>query len=284
VSRPPPAPLEPALYVEIVRRAIAEDLGWGDYTSDATVPAGTRARAVLLAKSPLVLAGIDVAFEAFKQLDPGVHLEALKQDGDACAAGECLARIEGTAASLLTAERTALNFLQRLSGIATLTRRFVEAAAPMTVLDTRKTTPTLRALEKYAARAGGARNHRGALDEGILIKDNHIRAAGGIAAALERMRAAGHELPIEIEAQSLSQVDEALAAGATWIMLDNMSDADIREAVARVAGRARLEISGGITLERVRQLADAGAETVSVGALTHSAPAADISLEIETIT
>jgi nicotinate-nucleotide pyrophosphorylase (carboxylating) len=284
VSRQPPAPLEPALYVEIVRRAIAEDLGWGDYTSDATVPPGTRARAVLLAKSALVLAGIDVAFEAFKQLDPGVHLEALKEDGDACAAGDRLARIEGIAASLLTAERTALNFLQRLSGVATLTRRFVEAAAPMTVLDTRKTTPTLRALEKYAVRAGGARNHRGALDEGILIKDNHIRAAGGIAAALERMRAAGHELPIEIEAQSLSQVDEALAAGATWIMLDNMSDADIREAVSLVAGRARLEISGGITLERVRQLADAGAETVSVGALTHSAPEADISLEVETIT
>jgi nicotinate-nucleotide pyrophosphorylase (carboxylating) len=183
---------------------------------------------------------------------------------------------------MLTAERTALNLLQRLSGIATLSRRFVEAAGGrITILDTRKTTPTLRALEKYAVRAGGASNHRSGLDDAILIKDNHIRLAGGVGQAVARMRAARRELPIEIEAQSLEQVDQALAAGADIILVDNLPIVEVREAVRRIAARAKVEISGGVTLERIPELAATGADYVSVGALTHSAPAADLSFELE---
>ncbi len=183
---------------------------------------------------------------------------------------------------MLTAERTALNFLQRLSGIATLTRRFVDAAAGrITILDTRKTTPTLRALEKYAVRAGGGANHRSGLDDGILIKDNHIRLGGGVATTVRRMKAAGLEMPMEVEAQSLDQVDEAIDAGADVILLDNLSTEEIREAVRRIAGRAKVEISGGVTLDRMPELAATGADYVSVGALTHSAPAVDLSFELE---
>jgi nicotinate-nucleotide pyrophosphorylase (carboxylating) len=183
---------------------------------------------------------------------------------------------------MLTAERTALNFLQRLSGIATMTRRFVDAAkGRITILDTRKTTPTLRALEKYAVRAGGGTNHRSGLDDGILIKDNHIRLGGGVAEVLRRMKAARQEMPIEIEAQSLEQVDASIAAGAHVILLDNLPLEEIREAVRRIAGRAKIELSGGVTLDRVSELAQTGADYVSVGALTHSAPAADLSFELE---
>src|SRR4051812_29105335 len=238
-------PLDPGVYREIVRRALAEDLGWGDVTTEATVSSDQRGRGILLAKSPCVVAGLDVALEVFRQLDPGVAIKPARADGDRCATGDVLATLTGSAASLLTAERTALNFLQRMSGIATLTRRFVDAAAGrITVLDTRKTTPTLRVLEKYAVRAGGGMNHRGGLDDGILIKDNHIRLAGGVAEALRRMKAGGQEMPIEIEAQSLEQVDEALAEGADIILLDNLSTPDIQEAVGRIAGRAKTEISG----------------------------------------
>jgi nicotinate-nucleotide pyrophosphorylase (carboxylating) len=183
---------------------------------------------------------------------------------------------------MLTAERTALNFLQRLSGIATLTRRFVEASGGrITVLDTRKTTPTLRALEKYAVRAGTGTNHRAGLDDGVLIKDNHVRLAGGVAAAVARMKAANPEMPIEVEAQSLDQVDEALEAAADIILVDNLPLDEIREAVRRAHGRAQVEISGGVTLDRLPELAATGADYVSVGALTHSAPAADLSFELE---
>jgi len=275
-------PLDPGLYREIVRRALAEDLGWGDVTTEATVPSTQQARGVLLAKSPCVIAGVEVALEAFRQLDPSLTVHADRADGDSCAAGDIIATLHGSAASLLTAERTALNFLQRMSGIATLTRRFVDAAAGrITVLDTRKTTPTLRVLEKYAVRAGGGMNHRGGLDDGILIKDNHVRLAGGVAEALRRMKAGGHEMPIEIEAQSLDQVDDALGAGADIILLDNLSTADIAEAVRRIGGRAKTEISGGVTLERIPELARTGATYVSVGALTHSAAAVDLSFELE---
>src|SRR5436190_5877851 len=275
-------PLDPGLYREIVRRALAEDLGWGDVTTEATVPATQQARGVLLAKSPCVIAGVEVALEAFRQLDPSLTVHADRADGENCAAGDIIATIHGSAASLLTAERTALNFLQRMSGIATLTRRFVDAAAGrITVLDTRKTTPTLRVLEKYSVRAGGGMNHRGGLDDGILIKDNHVRLAGGVAEALRRMKAGGQEMPIEIEAQSLDQVDDALAAGADIILLDNLSTADIAEAVRRIAGRAQTEISGGVTLERIPELSRTGATYVSVGALTHSAAAVDLSFELE---
>jgi nicotinate-nucleotide pyrophosphorylase (carboxylating) len=229
-----------------------------------------------------VVAGLDVAIEVFRQLDPSVTVRDAHQDGERCASGDIVATVRGSAASLLTAERTALNFLQRLSGIATLTRQFVEAAGGrITILDTRKTTPTLRALEKYAVRAGGGMNHRGGLDDGILIKDNHVRLAGGVEEAVRRMKAAGQEMPIEVEAQSLQQVDQALTAGVDVILLDNLSTEDIREAVRRVAGRAKTEISGGVSLERLPELAATGADYVSIGALTHSAPSVDLSFELE---
>jgi nicotinate-nucleotide pyrophosphorylase (carboxylating) len=275
-------PLDPALYREAVRRALAEDLGWGDVTTEATVPPELRARGVILVKTACVIAGLDVAREAFRQLDPAVVFNAMKHDCERCEPGEIIATVHGSAAPMLTAERTALNFLQRMSGIATATRRFVDAAqGAITILDTRKTTPTLRALEKYAVRAGGGMNHRGALDEGILIKDNHIRLAGGVSEAIARMKAAGQEMPIEVEAQSLQDVDAAIAARADVILLDNLSIIEIREAVARIGGRAKIELSGGVTLDRIPQLAQTGADYVSIGALTHSAPAADISFELE---
>jgi nicotinate-nucleotide pyrophosphorylase (carboxylating) len=275
-------PLDPGVYRELVRRALAEDFGWGDVTTDGIIEQTQKARGVLQAKSPCVVAGLDVASEAFRQLDPGVAVVVYCKDGTRCAAGTIVAEYRGRASALLTAERTALNFLQRLSGIATLTRQFVDAAAGrVTVLDTRKTTPLLRALEKYAVRAGGGVNHRGGLDEGILIKDNHIRLAGGVRPAVTRMRNANHEMPTEVEAQSLEQVDEALEAGAEIVLLDNLTTAEIAEAVKRCRGRAKTEISGGVTLARLPELAGTGADYVSVGALTHSAPAVDLSLELE---
>ena len=278
----PFAALDPGLYREIVRRALAEDLGWGDVTTEATVPADMRAVGVIVAKSSCVIAGIDVAAEAFRQLDPAAVFTTARGDGSACEPGDVVAEVRGSAAAMLTAERTALNLMQRMTGIATLTRRFVDAAGGhIVILDTRKTTPTLRALEKYAVRAGGGTNHRSGLDDGILIKDNHIRLAGGVAEAVGRMKAAGQEMPIEVEAQSLEQVDEALKAGADLILLDNLTTEQMKAAVARIAGRAKVEISGGVTLDRIPELAATGADYVSVGALTHSAPAADLSFELE---
>jgi nicotinate-nucleotide pyrophosphorylase (carboxylating) len=275
-------PLEPALYRESVRRALAEDLGWGDVTTEATVDPALPARGVIVVKCDCVLAGLDVAAEAFRQLDPAATFTMHRHDGDRCAPGTIAAEVRGTAAAMLTAERTALNFLQRLSGIATATRRYVDAAAGrITILDTRKTTPTLRALEKYAVRAGGGTNHRAGLDDGILIKDNHIRLAGGVAAALQRMKAARREMAIEIEAQSLDQVEAALAEGVDTILLDNLSIEEVRDAVRRIGGRAKVELSGGVTLDRIPELAGTGADYVSIGALTHSAPAADLSFELE---
>jgi nicotinate-nucleotide pyrophosphorylase (carboxylating) len=278
----PFAPLDPALYREAVRRALAEDLGWGDVTTEATVDATRPARGIILAKSECVVAGLDVAAEAVRQLDPGALFTQHHHDADRCEPGSVVAEVRGSAAAMLTAERTALNFLQRLSGIATLTRRYVDAAAgSITILDTRKTTPTLRALEKYAVRAGGGTNHRGGLDDGILIKDNHIRLGGGVTEVVRKMKAARQEMPIEIEAQSLEQVDQAVAAGADIILLDNLPIESIREAVRRIAGRSKIELSGGVTLERIPELALTGAHYVSIGALTHSAPAADLSFELE---
>jgi nicotinate-nucleotide pyrophosphorylase (carboxylating) len=275
-------PLDPGLYRELVRRALAEDLGWGDVTTEAVVDRDRRGRGAILCKCDCVLAGLDIAAEAFRQLDPAITTTIRRRDGDRCRNGEEVAHVAGGATGLLTAERTALNFIQRLSGIATLTRRFVDAAAGrITILDTRKTTPLMRALEKYAVRAGGGVNHRTGLDDGILIKDNHVRLAGGVREAVTRMRRANREMPTEVEAQSLAQVDEALEAGADIILLDNLSTPDIVEAVRRCRGRAKTEISGGVTLERLPELAATGADYVSIGALTHSAPAADFSFEIE---
>ena len=278
----PFGPLDPGTYREIVRRARAEDLGWGDITTEATVDPALRARGEIVAKCDCVIAGLDIAAEAFRQLDPAAVFTVNKADGTRCAHGDIVAEVRGSAAAMLTAERTALNLLQRLSGIASLTRRFFDSAADrITILDTRKTTPTLRALEKYAVRAGGGTNHRSGLDDGILIKDNHIRLAGGVEKALKRMKAARHEMAIEIEAQSLEQVDQALAVGADIILLDNLSTPELHEAVRRIARRAKVEVSGGVTLERIPELASTGADYVSVGALTHSAPAADLSFELE---
>jgi len=275
-------PLDPALYREIVRRALAEDLGWGDVTTEAVVPGELRARGIILSKCSCVIAGLEVAAEVFSQLDPGCGFDRKLKDGDRCEPGDVVAELRGQAAAMLTAERTALNFLQRLSGIATLTRQFVDAAGgTITVLDTRKTTPTLRALEKYAVRAGGGTNHRAGLDDGVLIKDNHVRLAGGVAEAVKRMKDDDPEMPIEVEAQSLEQVDAAIAAGADIILVDNLPLDAIREAVKRVNGRAKIELSGGVTLDRIPELAKTGANYVSVGALTHSAPAADLSFELE---
>ena len=277
-------PLEPGRYRELVRRALAEDFGWGDVTTEGVIDREQKARAIILVKSRCVTAGMDIAGEAFRQLDPGVQITVRCGDGSLCAPGTTVAELTGQAAALLTAERTGLNFLQRLSGIATLTRQFVDAAAGrITVLDTRKTTPLLRALEKYAVRAGGGVNHRSGLDDGILIKDNHIRLAGGVVDAVTRMRRANREMPTEVEVQSLQQVDEALASGADIILLDNLSMADIIAAVNRCRGRVKTEISGGVTLSRMPELAATGADYVSIGALTHSAPAADLSLEIEPV-
>ena len=275
-------PLDPGVYRELVRRALAEDFGWGDVTTETVIDRAQKARGVLQAKSACVIAGLDIASEAFRQLDPGVSVDVHFNDRSRCDLGSIVAEYRGQASALLTAERTALNFLQRLSGIATLTRQFVEAAGGrLTILDTRKTTPLLRALEKYAVRAGGAVNHRSGLDDGILIKDNHIRVAGGIEQAVTRMRKANREMPTEVEAQSLEQVDEALRAGADIVLLDNLSTAEITEAVKRCRGRAKTEISGGVTLARIPELVATGADYVSIGALTHSAPAVDLSFEIE---
>lgn len=276
------APLAREDYQDIVRAALAEDIGRGDVTTAATVGADQAARAVLVAKSPCVVAGLDVFAEAFLQRDPGAAIVRHRADGDWCEPGTIVAEVRGRAAALLTAERVALNFLQRLSGTATLARRFVDVAAGrIVVLDTRKTTPLLRVLEKYAVRVGGATNHRFRLDDGVLIKDNHVRLAGGVEQAVSRARAGSTGLAIEVEAQSLDEVDAALRAGADIVLLDNLSLDDVREAVDRCAGRARTEISGGVTLDRMPALADTGATYVSAGALTHSAPAADLSLEIE---
>jgi nicotinate-nucleotide pyrophosphorylase (carboxylating) len=274
--------LDPLVYRDLVRRALDEDVGTGDVTTNATVPAEQQARGVFLAKSSCVLAGLEVAFEAFRLLDPGAAFDVRRRDGDRCEPGDEIAGVSGSARALLAGERTALNILQRLSGIATRARQFVDASGGrITVLDTRKTTPQLRALEKYAVRTGGAANHRAGLYDAVLIKDNHIRMAGGVKAAVSRVREHRPGMPVEIEAQTLDEVDEALDARAEIVLVDNMPTDLIRESVRRAAGRAKIEISGGVTLERMPELAATGADFVSLGSLTHSAPAADISFELE---
>jgi nicotinate-nucleotide pyrophosphorylase (carboxylating) len=281
VKASPLEPLAPDSYRDLVARALAEDVGSGDVTTAATVDRDRQSRGVLLAKSRCVVAGLDVAAETFRQLDPNVRIQIHHRDGTWCEPGTEIAEISGRAAALLTAERTALNFMQRLTGIATLTRQFVDAAAGrITILDTRKTTPLMRTLEKYAVRAGGGVNHRFGLADGILIKDNHVRLAGGVCNAVARMRASQPSMAIEVEAQSLGDVAEALQAGADIILLDNLSTPDIIEAVRQCRGRSKTEISGGVTLARLPELAATGADCVSIGALTHSAPAADLSFEM----
>jgi nicotinate-nucleotide pyrophosphorylase (carboxylating) len=269
----------------LIQRSLTEDLAGGDITTDATVDPARRASAVAIAKEPLVHCGSEVARAVFHALDPALEFEVIVPDAIWVTPTARLWRVRGSARSILMAERTALNFVQRMSGVATLTRRFVTAlpqGSRTRVVDTRKTTPGLRALERYAVRAGGGHNHRNDLGAAVLIKDNHIATAGGVRQAIEKARAfAPHTSKIEVEVESLEQLDEALAARADVVLLDNFDPASVAPAVARVAGRAIVEVSGNVVIERVAALAQAGVDVISVGALTHSARAADISLRIE---
>jgi nicotinate-nucleotide pyrophosphorylase (carboxylating) len=266
----------------VVAAALAEDVGAGDVTTEAIVAAADVATATLLVKEPGVVCGLDVAEAVFRGLDDEIVFEPLVEDGTRLEQPRAVARVHGPTRALLTGERIALNFLGRLSGIATLTRGFVDAVAGTgaEILDTRKTTPGLRVLEKRAVARGGGQNHRFGLFDGVLVKDNHLRAAGSIAAAVKAVRAAT-DLPVEVECDTLVQVQEALGAGADAILLDNMTPAELRAAAGLVAGRARLEASGGVTLANVRTVAETGVDAISIGALTHSARSLDVSLELE---
>lgn len=261
--------------------ALAEDVGEGDVTTEATVEADAVGSAELVVKEPGVVCGLAAAEAVFRALDADVRFERLVEEGAFVEGRTPVARVSGPQRAILTGERTALNFLGRLSGVATLTRRYVEEVrgTGAAILDTRKTTPGLRALEKHAVAVGGGRNHRFGLDDGVLVKDNHLRAAGSIAQAVERVRSAT-TLPVEVECDTLEQVDEALAAGVDAILLDNMGVDELRAAVARARGRVRLEASGGVSLANVRAIAETGVDEVSVGALTHSARSLDVSLEL----
>jgi len=273
--------LHPLLFQEIVDRALLEDIGRGDLSAEATLPVDRTARGKIVAKAPGRIAGLDVAAYAFHRIDPGLELEHVVQDGDAVGAGDEVLRIRGSARSILTAERVALNFLQRLSGIATETAKAVQAAqgTKAIIVDTRKTTPGLRVLEKYAVRVGGGRNHRFGLDDAVLIKENHIAVAGGITNAVRAARAhIGHMHKIEVEVTTLAQVEEAVAAGADAILLDNMDLETMAAAVQIAKGRAIVEASGGIRPETVAQVAKTGVDVISLGWITHSAPALDLSL------
>ena len=269
---------------EFVRRVLAEDLGsGGDVTSRATIDASARFTATMSCREPIVVAGLDLAVDFFCALDREVRIERCVADGDAIAAGTVLLRIEGHARAMLAAERSALNTLQHLSGIATLTRAYVEAIAGTgaIMLDTRKTIPGMRLLDKYAARMGGAENHRMRMDDGLLIKDNHVAVCGGVAAAVRAAKAADTGLPIQVEVDRVDQIEPALSAGADRLLLDNMPPQVLREAVALVAGRVPTEASGGVRLDTIRAIAESGVTYVSVGRITQSAPAVDIGLDYE---
>jgi nicotinate-nucleotide pyrophosphorylase (carboxylating) len=267
---------------DFVARVLAEDLGeGGDVTSNATIAKDARFNAVINCREAIVVAGLEIAATFFRALDDDVRIEPLAADGDQAATGTELMRLEGNARAMLAAERSALNTLQHLSGIATLTRRYVEAIAGTgaTLLDTRKTLPGLRVLDKYAARMGGAHNHRMRLDDGILIKDNHVALCGGVAQAVRSAKAANVDLPVQVEVDRIDQIEPALAAGADRLLLDNMDLDCLREAVAMVAGRVPLEASGGVNLDTIRGIAETGVDYISVGRITQSAPAVDIGLD-----
>lgn len=269
--------------LHLIDFALEEDAGLGDVTSRAIFPAKHRSRAVIDAKQDLVICGLEVAAAVFARVDPALKVRLLAKDGDRVKRGAAVLRVEGPTVALLTAERTALNFLQRLSGIATQARRFADAVrgTGVRIVDTRKTTPGYRALEKYAVRCGGCFNHRSSLGEHVLIKDNHIAAAGSLTKAVRLCQAAApHGAKIEVEAKSLAEVKEAVRAGAGIILLDNMTSAQVRTAVAVIQGRAVVEVSGGVTFATLRDYALPGVDVISIGALTHSAVAADLSLTI----
>jgi nicotinate-nucleotide pyrophosphorylase (carboxylating) len=281
-------PLSPEA-LSLIQAALDEDVGPGDFTTLWTVPAGRRAEARIIAKSPGVIAGSEVAAEVFRRVDPALEIEVAAPDGTALEAGGVAMTVRGSARSILTAERTALNFMQRLSGVATVTRTYVRAVegTGARVIDTRKTTPGMRALEKAAVLAGGGANHRHGLHDMVMIKDNHIAAAGGITAAVEAVRARNDRgLRVEVETTSLAEVEEALRVGADRIMFDNMAPELMRQAVERVRAadpRPETEASGGITLESIRAAAESGVDFISVGALTHSAPSLDLSLGLRAL-
>jgi nicotinate-nucleotide pyrophosphorylase (carboxylating) len=276
----PPAP---TLIAEVVRRALSEDIDRGDITTEACVEPTTIGTATLRARERLVVCGIPILEEVYAEIDLMVDVEVHVQDGDRVDAGTSLATLRGPATSILLGERVALNFMQRLSGVATMTRRFVDALPDESrarITDTRKTTPGLRALERYAVRCGGGHNHRADLGAAVLIKDNHIAAAGGCARAIERARAyAPHTCRIECEVDTSAQLEEALGAGADVVLLDNFDDDEVRAAVRLVDGRALVEVSGGITLDRVAALGSLGVDVISIGALTHSSPSCDLGLD-----
>ena len=280
-----PTPPYPLVYEPLLRLALAEDLGRaGDITTEATIPAGAVASARLVARSGGSIAGLPMAERVFALLDPAVRFESRVSDGDVVEAKTTLARISGPARAILTGERTALNLLGHLSGVATATRALVRAVAGThaAIVCTRKTTPGLRALEKYAVRCGGGANHRFGLDDAVLIKDNHLVGAGGVAPAIERARAAvGHLVKIECEVQTVAQLEEAIAARADVILLDNMTPGELTDAVQRIRGRAISEASGGITLGTVRAVAESGVNLISVGWITHSAPTLDVALDFD---
>jgi len=268
-----------------VQRVLAEDLGsGGDVTSRATIAQNTRFTAAMNARQPIVVAGLEIAAEFFRAMDRQVQIELLAADGDRVSTGATLMHLAGNARGMLSAERSALNTLQHLSGIATLTRQYVDAitGTGAVLLDTRKTLPGLRVLEKYAARMGGAQNHRMRLDDGVLIKDNHVAVCGGVAEAVRRARSANTGFQVQVEVDRIDQIEPALAAGADRLLLDNMDPAQLREAVRVVAGRVPLEASGGVTLETIRSLAETGVDFISLGRITQSAPAVDIGLDYST--
>ena len=266
----------------IVERALAEDIGTGDVTTDSIVPPETHVAAQIVAKTSGVIAGLEIARLTFELLDPAVTFACTTQDGVSVPAGQTVAEIRGIARAILTAERTALNFMGRMSGIAARARQFVDAVAGTSaqILDTRKTAPNLRALDKMAVRLGGAHNHRFGLFDMVLIKDNHIDCAGSIQEAVARAQSENPDMTIEVEARTLQEMRDALKAGVDWIMLDNMSLDDLKQAVILNRGRAKLEASGNVALERVRQIAETGVNYISVGALTHSVQALDLTLLI----
>ena len=278
-----PAPLPQPLVAAAIAAALTEDLGLlGDITTNATVPATARADAVIAARKPGVVCGLQLAEAAFRALDPAPRFEIVTPDGATVEPGALIARISGNARALLTAERVALNFMGRMGGIATLTRRYVDGVKGMSakITDTRKTTPGLRAFEKYAVRCGGGQNHRSGLFDAVLIKDNHIVAAGGLAKAIESARAlAGHMVKIEVEVDTLDQLEVVLRHKIDAVLLDNMTTAQLTKAVKLVAGRCLTEASGGVNLDTVRAIAETGVDLISVGALTHSAPVLDLGLD-----
>jgi nicotinate-nucleotide pyrophosphorylase (carboxylating) len=267
---------------EFVKSVLAEDLGsGGDVTSKATIAKDARFTAEMNCRQAIVVAGLDIAIAFFRALDPGVEIEQLVKDGDRVEHGTVLLRLAGNARAMLAAERSALNTLQHLSGIATLTREYVDAidGTGAIILDTRKTIPGLRVLQKYASRMGGAQNHRMRLDDGVLIKDNHVAVCGGVAEAVRRAKSAKVDLQVQVEVDRIDQIEPALASGADRLLLDNMGPAMLREAVKQVGGRVPLEASGGVTLETIRFLAETGVDYISVGRITQSAPAVDIGLD-----